>query len=149
MEAGVDCSSDDLEEKIEKILASDDEERLISFLTTPPLPIDGTPQYCRHHLLESLCIRDAVRCATALLEGRLGGLGPDLDGDHLLHRAARFCSLELVQLFLHCKARSDTRYSDNRYDLGEDLANGLCRLDIAFEFAKLTRRKHTHSTSYS
>ncbi|XP_058217760.1 uncharacterized protein LOC131328836 isoform X1 [Rhododendron vialii] len=135
-EAGADCSSYDLEEKIEKILSGDDEERLISFLTTLPLLIDGTPQYCRHHLLDNLCMRDNVKCATALLEGKLGGLGLDLDGDHLLHRAARFCSSDLVQLFLHHKARSDTRYSDYRYDRGEDLRNGLRPLDIAFNFAR-------------
>ncbi|KAF7140639.1 hypothetical protein RHSIM_Rhsim06G0198100 [Rhododendron simsii] len=126
----------DLEEKIEQILDADDEERLISFLTSLPLFIDGTTQYCRHHLLDSLCTRGAVKCATALLEGKLGGLGLDLDGDHLLHRAARFCSSDLVQLFLHHKARSDTRYSDYRYDHGEDLRNGLLPLDIAFNFAR-------------
>ncbi|KAI8552593.1 hypothetical protein RHMOL_Rhmol06G0278800 [Rhododendron molle] len=136
VEAGVDCSWDDLEEKIEDILDGDEEERLISFLTNPPLTIDGTPQYSRHRLLENLCMRDAVKCATALLEGKLGGLGLDLDGDHLLHRAARFCSLDMVQLFLLHKARSDTRYSDYRYDRGEDLRNGLLPLDLAFNFAR-------------
>ncbi|XP_058217753.1 uncharacterized protein LOC131328834 isoform X2 [Rhododendron vialii] len=136
-EAGADCGSDvDLEEKIEKILVADDEERLITLLTSPPLLIDGTPQYCRDHLLESLCMNDAVKCATALLEGKLGGIRLDLDGDHLLHRAARFCSSDLVQLFLHHKARSDTRYSDYRYDDGKDLRNGLRPLDIAFNFAR-------------
>lgn len=87
---------------IEKILVADDVERLITLLTSPPLLIDGTPQYCRDHLLESLCMNDAVKCATALLKGKLGGITVlDLDGDHLLHRAARFCSSDLVQLFLH------------------------------------------------
>ncbi|KAF7140898.1 hypothetical protein RHSIM_Rhsim06G0198200 [Rhododendron simsii] len=99
----------------------------------------------RHHLLESLCICDALKCATTLLEGKLGGIRLDLDGDHLLHRAARFCSLKLVQLFLHLKARSDTRYSDYRYDHGEDLTNGLRPLNIAFNFA---RNQYTSLESY-
>ncbi|KAI8552597.1 hypothetical protein RHMOL_Rhmol06G0279100 [Rhododendron molle] len=125
-EAGADCGTDvDLEEMIEKILVADDVERLITLLTSPALLIDGTPQYCRDHLLESLCMNDAVKCATALLEGKLGGITLDLDGDHLLHRAARFCSSDLVQLFLLHKARSDLR-------------NGLRLrpLDKAFDFAR-------------
>ncbi|XP_058217742.1 uncharacterized protein LOC131328830 isoform X3 [Rhododendron vialii] len=119
-------------------------------LPLPQQKILSLPLWIReigqHHLLESLYICDALKCATALLEGKLGGIRLDLDGDHLLHRVARFCSLKLVQLFLHLKARSDTRYSDYSYDHGEDLTNGLRPLDIAFNFA---RNQYTSLESYS
>ncbi|XP_058217747.1 uncharacterized protein LOC131328832 isoform X2 [Rhododendron vialii] len=119
-------------------------------LPLPQRKIPSLPLWIReigwHHLLESLCICDALKCATALLERKLGGIRLDLDGDHLLHHAARFCSSKLIQLFLHLKARSDTRYSDYSYDHGEDLTNGLRPLDIAFNFA---RNQYTSLESYS
>ncbi|CAL5402904.1 unnamed protein product [Camellia sinensis] len=66
-------------DKIESLILADDDESLISFMTSPPFA-----------------------------DGRLG-IDPKnvIDGYHLLHHAIMSSSYDLAQLFLHCGARTD------------------------------------------
>ncbi|CAL5328362.1 unnamed protein product [Camellia sinensis] len=59
------------DDQLESMVALDDDESLISFMTSPPFT-DGTAVYDINTFLNNICMDSSVKCATALLEGRLG-----------------------------------------------------------------------------
>ncbi|XP_058207626.1 uncharacterized protein LOC131320790 isoform X2 [Rhododendron vialii] len=100
----------DLEDDITHYISSDNAEGLKSLLSHRDVR-NGTYSYCRTTLLQSLCLFSALKCATALVDGKLG-VRVDVNRDQLLHHyAARFSSPELVKLFLRYGARTDVRYA--------------------------------------
>ncbi|KAI8562130.1 hypothetical protein RHMOL_Rhmol03G0010800 [Rhododendron molle] len=61
----------DLEDDITHYISSDNAEGLKSLLSHRDVR-NGTYSYCRTTLLQSLCLFSALKCATALVDGKLG-----------------------------------------------------------------------------
>ncbi|KAL7193528.1 hypothetical protein ACSBR2_025191 [Camellia fascicularis] len=127
MEGDDDACFYEWDDQLQSMVALDDDESLISFMTSPPFT-DGTAVYNITNFLNNICMDSSVKCATALLEGRLG-IDPKtvLDGYNLLHRAISFTIYELVKLFLQYGARTDITWD---YHVNEAY-NGLLPLELA------------------
>ncbi|KAH7839287.1 hypothetical protein Vadar_002256 [Vaccinium darrowii] len=124
----------DLEEDIIYYFALDNAEGLKSLFTHPAVR-NGTYCYCRTTVLQQMCIHRAVKCATALLDGKLG-IKVDVNRDKLLHLAAFFMSPQLVKLFLRYGARTDVQFTSKKpWDLMRRL-NGMLPLNIALDAAR-------------
>ncbi|KAH7859925.1 hypothetical protein Vadar_007156 [Vaccinium darrowii] len=124
----------DLEEDIIYYISLDNAEGLKSLFTHPAVR-NRTYCYCRTTVLQQMCIHGAVKCATALLDGKLG-IKVDVNRDKLLHLAAFFMSPQLVKLFLRYGARTDVRFANKKpWDLMRRL-NGMLPLNIALDAAR-------------
>lgn len=78
-------------------------------------------------LLQSCCLLDSVKCATALLNGEVMGSTPlvnemDESGLSPLHTAATVHSVKCIELLLRRKARTDIRSKDVRSQVALELS---------------------------
>ncbi|KAH7859561.1 hypothetical protein Vadar_002600 [Vaccinium darrowii] len=123
-----------LEEDIIYYITLDNAEGLKSLFTHPAVSY-GTYRYCRATVLRYMCIHSAVKCATALLDGKLG-IKVDINRDMLLHQAAFFMSPQLVKLFLHYGAQTDVRFMSKKPWDSMRRLNGMLPLNIALDAAR-------------
>lgn len=91
--------------------------------------------YCRTTVVWHMCIHRAVKCATALLDGKFG-IKVDVNRDKVLHQAAFFMSPQLVKLFLRYGARTDVRFTSNKPWDSMRRLNGMLPLNIALDAAR-------------
>ncbi|KAI8018925.1 hypothetical protein LOK49_LG04G00555 [Camellia lanceoleosa] len=133
------------DDQLESMVCLDDDESLISFMTSPPFT-DGTAVYNINNFLNNICMDSSVKCATALLEGRLG-IDPKtvLDGYSLLHRAIFFGTYELVKLFLQYGARTDITWDYHVYKAYK----GLLPLELALVIMRTSLYRHSSSPEQS
>ncbi|KAH7841070.1 hypothetical protein Vadar_025147 [Vaccinium darrowii] len=104
----------------------DDNDDELESLMKSPIVKNGFVRYSLPSFMDRLCCLSAMKCATALLEGKLG-ITADVNGHFMLHHAVSFRSPELVQLFLRHGARPDVRL------VSSDTDNGLLPLQIALK----------------
>ncbi|KAF7147290.1 hypothetical protein RHSIM_Rhsim03G0009800 [Rhododendron simsii] len=78
-------------------ISSDNAQGLKSLLSYRDVR-NGTYSFCRTTLLQSLCLFSALKCATALVDGKLG-IRVDVNGDQLLHARELVCSYQQDSLF--------------------------------------------------